>query len=157
MAIQLEMTGLFEFNHKGATGMVRGLVGLMVCSWLLVVSGCGGDAGPKRPASVNVAGTVDLAGKPLEEGEISLMVSGQPDMRLPIKGGKFSGKALIGENNVRVYAYKTGEPIMMDGKPFGDPVKVNYIAEEFNDKSTLKSTIAAGGAKDLKFEVVAKK
>ena len=136
--------------------MVRGLIGLTVCSWLLVVSGCGGDAGPKRPASVAVAGTVNLEGKPLEDGEISLMVSGQPDMRLPIKGGKFSGKALMGENGVRIYAYKTGEPLMMDGKPFGDPVKVNLIAEEFNDKSTLKATIAAGGAKDLKFEVKGK-
>ncbi|MFO1040562.1 MAG: hypothetical protein U0941_02200 [Planctomycetaceae bacterium] len=136
--------------------MVRGFWGLMVlCGAMTAFCGCS-EPGPKRPPSVEASGTVNLDGKPLEDGEISLMVSGQPDMRIPIKDGKFSGKALTGENSVRIFAYKTGEPIMMDGKPFGEPQKVNYIAPEFSDSSTLKTTVAAGGSKDLKFDVKAK-
>ena len=132
--------------------MARGLFGLALCACIAVVSGCG-DSGPKRPPATTVEGTVQLDGAPLEEGELSLMVEGQPDMRLPIKAGKFSGNALSGDNTVRIYAYKTTEPIMMNGTPVGDPVKVNIIAEEYNDKSTLKEKVAAGGAKGLKYDV----
>lgn len=78
-------------------------------------------------------------------------------MLLQIKGGKFEGNVNVGENSVQIRAYKVGEPIMMDGKPFGDPIKVNYIDEKFNDKSELKAKVEATGAKDLKFEVTSKK
>ena len=125
------------------------------------VSGCGGAAdAPKVSAKADVAGTVTLDGKPMEEenAEISFVVgAGTAPIILPIKGGKFEGKAAVGEARVEVRSFKKGAPIMMDGKPFGEPVKENYIAEEFNDKSTLKATVASGGSKDLKFEVQKKK
>lgn len=78
-------------------------------------------------------------------------------MLLAIKEGKFEGTVNVGENTVQIRAYKTGEPIMMDGKPFGDPVKINYIDEKYNDKTELKAKVEAAGAKDLKFDVESKK
>lgn len=126
----------------------------MLCA-VLVTAGC--NSGPKPVPSTTVAGTVEVDGKPLDEGDIQFAVEGQGPMLLQIKGGKFEGNVNVGENSVQIRAYKVGEPIMMDGKPFGDPIKVNYIDEKFNDKSELKAKVEATGAKDLKFEVTSKK
>jgi hypothetical protein len=126
----------------------------LLCA-VLVAVGC--SSGPKPAPSTTASGTVNVDGKPLEDGEIMFSIEGKGPMILPIKGGKFEGKVNVGDNAVQIRAYKMGEPIMMDGKPFGDPVKVNYIDEKFNDKSELKSKVDAAGAKDLKFDVESKK
>lgn len=130
----------------------------VVLSLTMLFLGCG-DTGPKTSPREEVAGTVTLDGQPMNEkdAEISFSAPGEAPVVLPIKDGKFAGKAPKGESRVEISAYRPGEPIMMDGKPFGDPQKVNYVAEEFNLSSTLKANIAAGGAKDLKFEVTSKK
>lgn len=121
--------------------------------------GCAGANGPKVAPKADVAGTVTLDGKPMDEerGEIHFVAGGEAPVILPIKGGKFEGKVPTGECRVEVRAWKKGEPIMMDGKPFGEPKDENYIAEQFSEKSTLKANVAAAGAKDLKFEVEKKK
>jgi hypothetical protein len=92
-----------------------------------------------------------------KDAEIAFIAPGEAPVALPIKGGKFEGQAPVGEVRVEIRAFRLGKPIMMDGKPFGDPVKENYIAEQFNDNSTLKATIPVGGVKDLKFSVQSKK
>jgi hypothetical protein len=140
---------------------MRGCGFLLIILCLAVCPGCGGDAnGPQATPLADVAGTVDLDGKPMDEpeGEVTFTVAGQPAVALPIKGGKFEGKAPVGEVHVEVSAFRLGKPIIMDGKPFGDPIKENYIADQFSGpQSTLKATIPTGGVKDLKFSVQSKK
>ena len=130
--------------------------GILVGSMLL--AGCAGEGPPPVAAKGDVAGTVTLDGKPMDEpnGEISFAIAGQAPIRLPIKGGKFEGKAPAGDARVEIRAFRDGERAVMDGKPFGDPVKENYIAEQFNDKSTLTAKIDAAGAKNLTFDVQSK-
>lgn len=139
--------------------MMRGMVivGMLgITTWL---AGCGGAPAPKVTAKVDVAGTVQLDGKPMDEpeGEIAFIAAGDAPVILPIKAGKFEGKGPVGDSRVEIRAWKTGEPIMMDGKPFGDPVKENYVAPQFSESSTLTAAIPVGGSKDLKFEVESKK
>lgn len=126
----------------------------MLCA-VILMAGC--NPGPKPAPSTTVSGTVQVDGKPLDAGDITFAVEGRGPMLLAIKEGKFEGTVNVGENTVQIRAYKTGEPIMMDGKPFGDPVKINYIDEKYNDKTELKAKVEAAGAKDLKFDVESKK
>jgi hypothetical protein len=132
----------------------------LVILFLALFLGCG-DSGKGAPTTpkAEVAGVVTLDGQPMDEkeGEISFAAPGEAPIILPITGGKFEGKAPVGDVRVEIRAYRLGKPIMMDGKPFGDPVKENYIAEQFNDLTTLKANIAAGGTKDLKFAVQKKR
>lgn len=139
--------------------MTRFAIGICCLAMIVVVSGCSGDAAPKVAAKADVAGTVTLDGNPMDGSgaEISFALGGQAPVRLPIKAGKFEGKAPVGETRVEIRAFREGERAMMDGKPIGDPVKENFVAEQFNDKSTLTAKIEAGGSKALKFEVVSKK
>ena len=128
-----------------------------VLSCILMISGCGGAAGPKVAPTAPVSGTVNVDGKPIEDGDITFLLEGFGPNILPVKDGKFDGKANVGENSVQIRAYKKGEPIMMNGQPFGEPPKENFVAAEFNDKTTLKQKIEAAGSKDLKFDVTSKK
>ena len=132
-------------------------VGLLAVTILL--SGCSGEAAPKVALKADVAGTVTLDGKPMDEenAEISFAVPGEAPISLPIKGGKFEGKGSVGDARVEIRAFRKGEPVMMAGKPIEGSGKENYIAEQFNDKSTLTAKIAVGGSKELKFDVEAKK
>lgn len=119
--------------------------------------GCGPkDVEPKVAAVVDVAGTVQLDGKPMADGDIAFSIPGGGPAIIKIKDGKFAGKCSAGEKRVEIRAYHPGQPIMMDGKPTGDPVPENYIPAKFNSESTLKATVAATGTKDLKFDVVSK-
>jgi hypothetical protein len=140
--------------------MTRAAIGVgFAAVMLLFGSGCGGQAAPKIASQADVAGTVNLDGKPMDEpeGDIAFVVGGQAPVRMPIKGGKFEGKGPIGDVRVEIRAWREGERAVMDGKPFGDPVKDNYIAPQFNDSSTLTAKIEAGGSKNLKFDVETKK
>ena len=135
--------------------MARRMLGLAMILVLSLMVGCG-KAGPKKPPLVDVAGNVQIDGKPVPLGEISLMVSGQAPVVLPIKDGKFSGKAMVGENLVRLYAYRIGKPIMMNDTPVGEPVKENYADPKYNDSSTATVKIEPAGSKDLKFDIESK-
>lgn len=134
--------------------MTKSLLAVGLLTIAAVAVGCAGADAPKVSAKADVAGTVTLDGKPMDEerGEISFAIGGEAPVVLPVKGGKFEGKVSVGENLVTVRALKKGEPIIMDGKPFGEPVDENYVAEK-----PLKANVPAGGAKDLKFDVETKK
>ena len=139
--------------------MAKSVLSVGLLALVLIAAGCTGANAPKVIPKADVAGTVTLDGKPMEEerGEIHFIAGGEAPVILPIKAGKFEGKVPASECRVEVKAWKKGEPIMMDGKPFGEPKDENYIAEQFSEKSTLKASVPAAGAKDLKFEVEKKK
>lgn len=124
-----------------------------------MICGCGQEAAPKMTSRVDVEGIVNLDGKPLNEPEanISFALPGEAPALIPIKEGKFAGKAPVGDARVEIRAMKQGQPVMMDGKPVDGSGKFNFIAEQFNDKSSLTAKIPAGGTKDLKFDVESKK
>ena len=127
-------------------------VGLLVA--LVLLPGC--NPGPKILPSGEVGGTVNLDGKPLPEGEITFSAPGEVPNSMPIKDGDFEGKAKAGDVKVSIAVYKVGEPIMMDGKPVGDPVRTNILPVRFNTETRLKATIPATSTKDLKFDVESK-
>ena len=119
--------------------------------------GCGPkEVGPKVAALVDVAGSVQLDGKPMAEGDIAFATLGGGPAIIKIKDGKFEGKCSAGEKRVEIRAYRPGQPIMMDGKPTSDPIPENYLPAKFNTESTLTAKIATGGTKDLKFDVESK-
>lgn len=139
--------------------MMRCAIAVGLLAVMMLLPGCSGGTAPKVALKVDVAGTVTLDGKPMNEenAAISFAVPGEAPISLPIKGGKFEGKGSVGTARVEIRAFRQGEPVTMAGKPIEGSGKENYIAEQFNDKSTLTAKIAAGGSKDLKFDVEAKK
>lgn len=137
---------------------MRNVVVMGLLAIVVALPGCS-QPGPKIAPTSTVAGTVLLDGEPMNEddAEISFAVQGEAPVTLPIKAGKFEGKGPVGQARVEIRAWRKGEPVMMDGKPFGPPIKENYIAAEFNEQSKLSEKIEAAGAKSLKFEVKKKK
>lgn len=133
------------------------IVGLIAVMALL--AGCTGAPPPKMASKVNVSGDVLLDGQAMaaDDAEISFIVAGEGPVTLPIKNGKFEGQGPIGEARVEIRAWRQGEPVLMDGKPVEGSGRQNYIAEQFNDNSTLTAKIEAGGTTGLKFDVESKK
>lgn len=138
--------------------MTKWAIAAVLLVAVMLLPGCKGEPKATVAAKADVAGTVLLDGAPMagENGEISFLVGGQGPVILPIKDGKFEGKGPVGESRVEIRFWKKGEPIMMDGKPFGEPQKENTIPAKFNLESKLTAKVAASGAKDLKFEVESK-
>lgn len=129
---------------------------VLICSVLSLVpflQGCGGSSGPKAPPTGMVSGTVNLDGKPMESGEISFILPGEAPAAIPVKAGKFEGKAAIGENRVEIRSFRPGQPVMMGDKPVGEPVPQNFLPSKYNVETQFKEKIEAAGKKDLKFEV----
>jgi hypothetical protein len=116
---------------------------------------CAGS-GSKEDPTANVSGTVNLAGKPLSEGEISFVgeVGTIPDI-LPIKNGSFSGQVKLGKKRVEIMAYKAGKP-PPTATDKTEEFKDNYIHPRFNADSTLTAEVTASGVSPNKFDVEAR-
>ncbi len=113
--------------------------------------GCGGG---DKPSSIDVKGTVTLDAKPIPDGEISFMVTGQSPTVFPIKDGAYSGKALSGNNKVEVRAFKAGPPLSTD--PEKKPTQMNYLPDAYGPNSKLTADVKSGGSNDFKFELTSK-
>lgn len=119
------------------------------------MTGCGASGGGSAPLEqVVVSGTVNLDGKPLAEGTIVFTEPGSGGAPIPIKDGKFEGKAGVGEKRVEIQSLKAGEPVKMGDQEM--PTEVNIIPARFNTETTLKATVDASGATGLKFDVESK-
>jgi hypothetical protein len=123
-----------------------------VFSALVFLGGC-----DSKPKTVTVSGTVNLDGKPLPEGEVTLVnAAGLPPDVLPVKDGKFSGPAKPGKVKVQIRVYKEGPPPPKDGTqpaPDSPPSIVNTLPARFNDETTLNAEVTDGGLNPSKFEV----
>lgn len=132
----------------------------ITCFGLLALTsamvGCGStESGPQAAVLCDVAGTVQLDGMPMPDGEIAFSVAGGGPNIMAIKDGQFSGKTSAGEKHVEIRKYRAGKPVMM-GDVANDPEPENYLPAKYNSESTLTATIASGGTKDLKFDVTSK-
>ena len=93
-------------------------------------------------------------GKPMADGEIYFVLSGQAPTTFPVKDGAFSGTGNVGKNAVEIRAYKIGTALL--GDPNKSPTKVNIIPARFSDLSKLTADVTEGGANDFKFEINSK-
>ena len=117
---------------------------------LLVLGGCGGS----KTTPVKVSGTVEVDGKPLDDGSINLLgEAGTPASSFPVKNGKFEGTATPGKKKVEIYAYKQVAPTMMGDKPVEGSDKQNYLPARFNTSTTLTTEVTASGLNPSDFKV----
>src|SRR6516165_6159872 len=81
-------------------------LGFILVLILATVVGCGGQVA--QPKYANVKGKVTYNGKPIDKGQITFSVDGQPPSYMNIVDGDFSGQAMVGSNRVSVDAWKRG-------------------------------------------------
>ncbi len=114
--------------------------------------GC--SSSTSKAKATPVKGVVTLDGKPLADGEVSFLLTGEAPTTFPVKDGAFSGDAYAGSNKVELRSYKSGPPLATD--PNKAPTKMNYIPDRFNTTSKLTAEVVAGGANDFKFDIASK-
>lgn len=113
---------------------------------LVVVAGCG--RGGDGVALEKVSGSVQLAGTPIEEGEIRFVAAdGSRTDAGAIKAGQFQLQTTAGKKRVEVYAVRSDPKNMVEsavepGKM--EPSTEMYIPEKYNAASTLEADVAAG-------------
>ena len=113
--------------------------------------GCAGDGTVK---TVSVSGTVELDGKPLEDGAVALFGEvGTTPNTLTVTHGKFEGPATPGNKTVQIRAFKLGEATKM-GDTIIEAPKVNFLPSKYNTESKIKAEVGASGEiAPSKFEV----
>lgn len=111
---------------------------------VVFLAGCNSDQG-------EVSGTVLLGEQPLKEGQIIFeeVDKSKTPVGAQITDGKYSAKVPPGSKVVRISASRPSGKI----DPVMGPVKEEMIAVEFNEKTTLKAEIKAGGNPDVDFSV----
>jgi len=131
--------------------MASGLrLGCFVC--VLVLTGC--TQGRTEPLAVS--GTVDLDGKPLAEGTVTLAGEGGgvPET-FNVSSGRFEGKATPGKKRVEIRAFKLGKTTKM-GDEVIEASPENYLPARFNSESKLTAEVTASGLNPSKFDVQSK-
>jgi hypothetical protein len=122
---------------------------------LVFLAGCE----PTGPKTVSVSGTVSLDGQPLKEGQVTLVNSaGLVSDDLPVKDGKFSGRAKIGKVKIEIWAFRPGNPPPKDGTPAAsdEPSSENYLPARYNSESKIMAEVTDGGLNPSAFEVESK-
>jgi hypothetical protein len=142
---------------------------------LATVVGCSGQA--NKPTYANVKGKVTYNGSPIEKGEISFLVDGQPPSTMKIDNGAFNGQAMVGPNRVSVSAWKKAETApklppqaetqikgymkyknAKEGGPTGgyDATLVDYIPPEWGLQSKETRVVEAGSTNEFEFNIKGK-
>jgi hypothetical protein len=117
---------------------MRSFVATSLLLVLVVFTGCGPST-PKLPPLAPVKGAIKLDGKPMATGEVVFQIVGMPEQRIPVNAGEYSGNAMVGANEVRVFSYVETPP---DSGLETDTVKkTNIVANRFSFKSTLTADI----------------
>ncbi|MFL5244046.1 MAG: hypothetical protein ACJ8FY_18235 [Gemmataceae bacterium] len=149
-------------------------LGFILFLALVTVSGCGRD----KPKYANVKGKVTYNGIPIEKGQISFAIEGQPPSSMKIVGGEFNGQAMVGSNKISVSAKKkaANAPVLpeqaqiqmkgyqkykandADAGSIGefDASMVDYIPPEWGPQSTERRTVEAGVNNEFEFNIKGK-
>jgi len=133
------------------------LTAVLLCT--IAVLGCNRSQGPRRAA---VSGSVTLDGKPVPEGTITFLPSGDtqgPSAGGEIRDGAFDLNArqgpVVGTCRVEIRATrKTGEKVQF-GVREADAVE-QYIPQRYNTRSELTAAVIADEPNRLDFELTAR-
>jgi len=121
---------------------------------LCLLAGCGGSS--KESPPVAVSGTVNVDGKPLDDGTITLLGdAGTPPDSIDVKDGKFEGKAKPGKKKVEIRQWKIGKKPDMPGADL-EPTKENILPAKYNTNTTLTAEVTSGGIDPNTFDVKTK-
>jgi hypothetical protein len=151
-------------------------LGFILFLILATVIGCGKD----KLKYANVKGKVTYNGSPIDKGQITFSVEGQPPSSMKIVDGEFNGQALVGSNKISVSAkkkvaganapvlsehaqtqikgyqqYKKTDPGAGDMAEY-DPSLVDYIPAEWGAKSTERRTVESGSTNEFEFHIKGK-
>jgi hypothetical protein len=151
-------------------------LGFILFLILATVIGCGKD----KPKFANVKGKVTYNGSPIEKGQITFSIPGQPPSSMKIVDGEFNGQAMVGSNKVSVSAkrkvaganapvlsehaqtqiqgyqkYKANEAGAGDMGAY-DPSLVEYIPPEWGAKSTETRNVESGATNEFEFHIKGK-
>jgi len=125
---------------------------------LLTLAGCS----PIRDFGqlAEISGTVTIDGKPLESGTLSLVTPATGDLQVfDVTGGRFAGRARVGERRVEIRSYAPLENPAAGGKdartalPGTTEFPVNTLPDHLSAYSTLTTTITAEGPNQLTFDL----
>ncbi len=126
----------------------------LICTFIALgfLSGCSGS----KAKPVPVSGTINLNGKALSEGSITLAGEGGaiPET-FEVKDGKFAGEALPGKKRVEIRAYRPGKATKM-GNEVIEATPENYLPSQYNTESNISAEVGASGLNPSTFEVKAK-
>lgn len=129
------------------------ILGCVLCAFCCL-TGCSGGGSDEKLTPVS--GTVNLDGKPLDDGSVTLIGEGgtAPDT-FPVKGGKFEGKAKPGKKRVEIRANRMGKPTRMGDMEI-PATPENYLPAKFNTESKFTAEVTEKGINPDKYEVQAK-
>ena len=149
-------------------------LGFILFLILATVVGCGQE---NKPTYTNVKGKVTYNGKPIEKGQITFTVEGQPPTSMNIVDGAFNGQAMVGSNKVSVSAKKKSATApklsaqaetqikgymkyknAKEGGPTGeyDATLVDYIPPEWGLQSKETRVVEAGSTNEFEFHIKGK-
>ncbi len=123
---------------------------VMVACTFGMLAGCG-PAPVKLPPKAAVKGSVKLNGAPLANGEIVFTIPGQPEQRLTVTGGSYTGEATIGMNSVGVFSYIESAPT--SGLATDTVQKTNIVAQRFSYQTQLTADVKADTENEFSFDV----
>src|SRR5262245_53862157 len=108
------------------------------CCWILCLTYCLTGCAESKAPMVAVSGTVELDGKPMPEGAVTLIAeTGDVPQTLDVKEGKFEGKSSVGKKRVEIRAYRMGKETKM-GDTVIPAAPENYLPPQYNADSKIK-------------------
>jgi hypothetical protein len=125
---------------------------LIVLSTTILASGCK----PSKPADpmAAVGGTVTYRGSPLADGLITFATPTRGVFEaIPIKEGRFTGRARLGERRVEIAAFREGKPLPPGSPGAGVPYKEQYLPEKYSSESTLTADVKADQPNAFSFDL----
>lgn len=146
------MPGFHDMRRCGFPGIILALMlGPMV-------AGCSRGGRPE-PDRYPVSGTVMLDGQPLREGRVCFIaVSRGLIDSIPVKDGRFSGKAVGGEPRVEFHCiqevpYAESGYTPMPGETPPATVKMQMLPAHLNTESRLIATVQSAGENEFTFDL----
>jgi len=123
------------------------VLGCVLCVACLLV-GCG----KARPVAVK--GTIELDGKPMPDGSITLIAEdGSPPDVLPVKNGTFEGYSVPGKKRVEIRAFKMGKATKMGTETIPASPE-NFLPARFTSESKITAEVKSSGLDPSSFTVL---
>lgn len=111
---------------------------------------------PAKPADpvAEVSGAVTYRGGPLAEGLITFATPTRGVFEaIPIKEGRYKGRARVGERRVEITAFRKGTPLPPGSPGAGIPYKEQYLPTMYSSESNLKADVKADQPNTFSFDL----